>query len=53
MKSKQTIGWKVECSYGDLPETFYTEVEPNIVSSPQLVLTNDELAISLGLDEKQ
>ncbi|ARF14347.1 protein adenylyltransferase SelO [Sporosarcina ureae] len=53
MKRNQNIGWKVECSYRELPETFYTVVEPNTVSSPQLVLTNDELAVSLGLDEKQ
>lgn len=53
MKSNQTIGWKVECSYCDLPEAFYIEVEPNTVQSPQLVLTNDELAVSLGLDKKQ
>ncbi|ARK21700.1 protein adenylyltransferase SelO [Sporosarcina ureae] len=53
MKTNRTIGWKVECSYCDLPEAFYTEVEPNTVDSPQLVLTNDELAVSLGLDEKQ
>ncbi|PIC57251.1 hypothetical protein CSV80_09690 [Sporosarcina sp. P12(2017)] len=53
MKRNQNIGWKVECSYRELPETFYTVVEPNTVSSPQLVLTNEELAVSLGLDEKQ
>ncbi|PIC99378.1 MULTISPECIES: YdiU family protein [unclassified Sporosarcina] len=53
MKHNQNIGWKVECSYRELPETFYTVVEPNTVSSPQLVVTNDELAVSLGLDKKQ
>ncbi|PID16183.1 hypothetical protein CSV63_05985 [Sporosarcina sp. P34] len=53
MKHNPNIGWNVECSYRELPETFYTVVEPNTVSSPQLVLTNDVLAISLGLDEKQ
>lgn len=53
MRQNQNIGWNVECSYCELPETFYTVVEPNIVSSPQLVLTNEELAVSLGLDEKQ
>ncbi|PID26223.1 YdiU family protein [Sporosarcina sp. P7] len=53
MKRNPNIGWNVECSYRELPETFYTVVEPNTVSSPQLVLTNDELALSLGLDEKQ
>ncbi|PIC70590.1 hypothetical protein CSV77_08925 [Sporosarcina sp. P16b] len=53
MKRNPNIGWNVECSYRELPKTFYTVVEPNTVSSPQLVLTNDELAVSLGLDEKQ
>ncbi|PIC86196.1 hypothetical protein CSV72_09410 [Sporosarcina sp. P20a] len=53
MKHNQNIGWKVECSYRELPETFYTVVEPNTVSSPQLVVTNDELAVSLGLDKKK
>ncbi|ARF17453.1 protein adenylyltransferase SelO [Sporosarcina ureae] len=52
MKRNQNIGWKVDCSYCELPEVFYTVVEPNTVSSPQLVVTNDELAVSLGLDEK-
>ncbi|PID22377.1 hypothetical protein CSV61_05875 [Sporosarcina sp. P3] len=53
MKRNQNIGWKVECSYCELPETFYAAVEPNTVSSPQLVVTNDQLAGSLGLDERQ
>ncbi|PIC68179.1 hypothetical protein CSV71_04530 [Sporosarcina sp. P21c] len=53
MRHNQSMGWNVECSYRELPETFYTVVEPNTVSSPQLVLTNEELAVSLGLDENQ
>lgn len=50
MTAHQSIGWNVECTYCNLPEAFYTAVKPNTVSSPQLVLTNESLAESLGLD---
>lgn len=53
MKNNQSIGWNMECSFRQLPETFYTVVEPNTVRAPQLVVANDELATSLGLDATQ
>ncbi|MDV6379139.1 YdiU family protein [Sporosarcina sp. GW1-11] len=53
MKNKNLIGWNVECSFRELPEAFYTVVKPNTVSYPQLVVVNDKLATSLGLDAKQ
>ena len=53
MKDNQQMGWNMECSYRQLPETFYTVVEPNTVRSPQLVVANDELATSLELDATQ
>lgn len=53
MKNKQKIGWNMECSFRQLPEPFYTVVQPTIVPSPQLVIANDELANSLGLDTAQ
>ncbi|OEF97078.1 protein adenylyltransferase SelO [Desulfuribacillus alkaliarsenatis] len=44
------IGWNFDNSYAELPETFYSKVKPTPVRSPQLVILNDSLAISLGLD---
>lgn len=43
-------GWNLEMSYLDLPEMFYSKVEPNPVSSPKIVILNNSLAKSLGLD---
>ncbi|EGQ24143.1 SelO family protein [Sporosarcina newyorkensis 2681] len=53
MVNNYLSGWNLELSFCDLPDTFYALVEPNIVSSPQLVIVNDALASSLGLDVEQ
>ncbi|BAQ09358.1 hypothetical protein OXB_0886 [Bacillus sp. OxB-1] len=44
------VGWNFDNSYSRLPESFYTKIEPVPVSSPELVILNDALAESLGLD---
>lgn len=43
-------GWKLENSYAQLPEVFYTKSEPTPVRDPKLVVVNEPLAQALGLD---
>ncbi|OAB40593.1 hypothetical protein PMSD_01430 [Paenibacillus macquariensis subsp. defensor] len=42
-------GWKFDNSYARLPQLFATSTNPTPVRSPQLVILNEKLAISLGL----
>lgn len=53
MKRHELFGWNIECSFRELPKTFYSEVKPTIVRSPKVVVVNDQLAISLGLHADQ
>ena len=39
-----------EYSYLDLPDVFYTRAAPTAVSSPKVVIFNNDLAAALGLD---
>ncbi|CAH0284159.1 hypothetical protein SRABI96_04064 [Peribacillus sp. Bi96] len=48
-KSNET-GWNLDNSYARLPEKFFTSTNPTPVSSPELVILNERLAESLGLD---
>ena len=41
--------WQLENSYSDLPEQFFTKINPVPVGSPKLLLINGELAKSLGI----
>lgn len=53
MTAKNTninAGWNFDNSYSGLPEMFYSRVEPNLVQDPGLVVLNEPLAASLGLD---
>ena len=43
-------GWNFDNSFIQLPKVLYTELSPTEVSSPELVLINRDLALSLGLD---
>ena len=45
-----SYGWQLENSYADLPEHFFTRINPTPVSKPQLLLFNTDLAKSLGID---
>ena len=36
--------WRLENSYADLPENFYTRINPTPVNEPQLIIFNQELA---------
>ena len=42
--------WQLENSYSDLPEQFFTKINPVPVSYPKLLLINGELAKFLGID---
>ena len=49
MTAKQP-GWRFDNSYARLPESFFTSVPPTAVHSPKIVMINESLAGSLGLD---
>lgn len=49
-KSRNETGWNFDNSYATLPESFYTLVAPTPVRAPELVILNESLAASLGLD---
>lgn len=44
------VGWKLDNSYIQLPEKFFSMQNPTPVPSPQLVILNKPLAKSLGMD---
>lgn len=46
----ERIGWNFHHSYTDLPTDFYTKTPPDRVPNPKLVLFNESLAQTLGLD---
>ncbi|AXI10937.1 YdiU family protein [Oceanobacillus zhaokaii] len=48
-KSKET-GWNIDNSYSRLPESFFSNINPTPVRSPKLVIFNNRLAKSLGLN---
>jgi len=43
-------GWNLDNSYAHLPESFFSKLSPTFVSSPKLIILNDSLATSLGLN---
>ncbi|MDQ0205381.1 protein adenylyltransferase SelO [Alkalicoccobacillus murimartini] len=45
-------GWNFDNSYSMLPKDFYSLFEPNPVELAELVLFNEELATSLGLEKE-
>ena len=47
-----TVGWKFEHSYTTLPQDFFVEQQPIKVSHPKLVLLNEPLLESLGLNKE-
>jgi len=42
--------WKLENSYADLPKKFYTSINPTPVKAPELIIFNEKLAKSIGID---
>lgn len=50
-KGKTTeIGWNLDNSYARLPKVFFTSLNPTPVPSPKLIILNEQLATSLGLN---
>lgn len=47
------VGWNLENTYTELPELLYTAINVNPVSNPKLVILNDAVATSLGLNSKE
>lgn len=47
------IGWNLENTYTELPELLHTAINVNPVSNPKLVILNDAVATSLGLNSKE
>ncbi len=47
---RQETGWNFDNSYARLPESFFSKLLPAPVRAPKLVVLNDSLATSLGLD---
>lgn len=45
-------GWNFDHSYGKLPHSFYTKMNPTPVESPALIIFNGSLAASLGLNQE-
>ncbi|WP_249870026.1 protein adenylyltransferase SelO [Oceanobacillus saliphilus] len=46
-------GWNLDNSYARLPESFYKNHHPTEVRSPKLIIFNDLLAASLGLNVQE
>lgn len=43
-------GWNLDNSYARLPQLFFSSNKPTTVSSPKLIILNNRLAVSLGLN---
>ena len=43
-------GWNLDNSYAELPDKFFSIIYPNPVVSPKLVVLNESVAMSLGLN---
>ena len=43
-------GWRLEHTYAELPQLFYSQAAPTAVREPRLVVFNRPLAIALGLE---
>ncbi|PKG24243.1 protein adenylyltransferase SelO [Niallia nealsonii] len=53
MTTSEKKGWNLENSYAELPPLFFSNILPTPVSEPKLVIFNDQLAASIGLDREQ
>ncbi len=50
MMTKLETGWNLDNSYANLPKSFFTSQNPTAVRSPKLIILNEPLAASLGLN---
>ncbi|MFJ8258282.1 YdiU family protein [Peribacillus asahii] len=53
MTKNQEIGWNLDNSYARLPKSLFSSLKLNPVRSPNLVILNDSLATSLGLNVEE
>ena len=53
MTKNQEIGWNLDNSYARLPKSLFSSLKLNPVGSPNLVILNDSLATSLGLNVEE
>ncbi|MFH0070824.1 protein adenylyltransferase SelO family protein, partial [Peribacillus sp. NPDC056705] len=51
-QAQSNIGWNFDNSYAKLPPLMYTIQDPTPVKSPRIVVLNERLAVSLGLDSQ-
>lgn len=51
-KEETGAGWNFDNSYARLPEKFFSSINPTPVREPELVILNESLAKSLGLNEE-
>ncbi|MFF2754391.1 YdiU family protein [Psychrobacillus sp. NPDC058041] len=49
-RNERETGWNFDNSYARLPDPFFTSLDLNPVHAPKLVMFNDKLATSLGLN---
>lgn len=52
-KENIEIGWNLDNSYARLPKSFFTRLNPTPVRSPKLIILNNPLATSLGLNVQE
>ena len=52
-KAITETGWNLDNSYASLPKSFFTRQNPVAVRSPKLIILNNPLAISLGLNVQE
>jgi uncharacterized protein YdiU (UPF0061 family) len=50
IETKVDAGWNLDNSYSLLPKTFFSRIDPTPVRLPKLIVLNEPLAVSLGLD---
>ncbi|AZV43451.1 hypothetical protein BAOM_2842 [Peribacillus asahii] len=53
MTKDQETGWNLDNSYARLPKSLFSSLNLNPVRSPDLVILNDSLATSLGLNVEE
>ena len=46
-------GWNLDNSYARLPKLFFSNLKPNPVRTPKLIILNSPLVTSLGLSDKE
>ncbi|MFC0470845.1 YdiU family protein [Halalkalibacter kiskunsagensis] len=52
-KGQEKKGWNLDNSYSRLPESFFSSLNPPPVRSPKLIIFNEPLATSLGLNVQE